>query len=217
MSYFFASSTLLARTMLLRTHHHSHLSLYKLCTAVTGFLRVNQGGLISPVLFNLYVNDIPLLSHHVELALRADDTAIIATSRKLLVSYPDSHLDLQLWLREWRIAINFSKRTPIIFARAGRRLIQTSTSNTLWEPIELVDTTHYLGVTLDTGLTWSSHIDRFRNRTAQSLGTLGPFLKRKSDLSVRNAVLLYKQPNRPMMEYACQAWKSSARSHVRRI
>jgi hypothetical protein len=42
---------------------------------------VAQGGLISPVLFSLYVNDMPALSHHVELALYADDTAIIATLR----------------------------------------------------------------------------------------------------------------------------------------
>jgi len=73
---------------------------------------VAQGGLISPVLFSLYVNDMPSPSHHVELALYADDTAIIATSRKptLLVSYLESYLnDLQRWLSEWRIDINVSK------------------------------------------------------------------------------------------------------------
>ena len=50
---------------------------------------VAQGGLITPVLFSLYVNNMPSPSHHVELALYADDTAIIATSRRptLLVSY----------------------------------------------------------------------------------------------------------------------------------
>jgi hypothetical protein len=48
--------------------------------------------LISPVLFSLYVNDVPSPPHHVELTLYADDTAIIATSRKptLLVSYLES-------------------------------------------------------------------------------------------------------------------------------
>ena len=59
---------------------------------------VAQGGLISPVLFRLYVNDMPSPSHHVELALYADNTAIIAMSRKLtpLVSYLESNLnDLQ--------------------------------------------------------------------------------------------------------------------------
>jgi hypothetical protein len=39
---------------------------------------VAQGGLISPVLFSLYVNDIPVPSRRVELALYADDTAVIA-------------------------------------------------------------------------------------------------------------------------------------------
>jgi hypothetical protein len=41
---------------------------------------VAQGGLITTVLFSLYV-DMPSPSQHVELALYADDTAIIATSR----------------------------------------------------------------------------------------------------------------------------------------
>jgi hypothetical protein len=46
---------------------------------------------------------------------------------------------------------------------------------------------------------------------------LGPLLNRKSDLSVRNGVLLYKQLIRPMMDYAYPAWRSAARSHVRRL
>jgi hypothetical protein len=49
------------------------------------------------------------------------------------------------------------------------------------------------------------------------MGILGPLLKRNSDLSVRNGVLLYKQLIRPMMDYACPAWRSPARSHVRRL
>ena len=64
---------------------------------------VAQGGLTSPVLFSLYVNDMPSHSHHVELGHYADDTAIIATSRKptLLLSYLESYLnDLQRWLSE---------------------------------------------------------------------------------------------------------------------
>jgi hypothetical protein len=46
---------------------------------------------------------------------------------------------------------------------------------------------------------------------------LGSLLNRKSDLSVRNGVLLYKQLIRPMMDYACPAWRSAARYHVRRM
>jgi len=46
---------------------------------------------------------------------------------------------------------------------------------------------------------------------------LGPFLNRKSDLSVRKGFLLYKQLIRTMMDYACPAWRSAARSHVWRL
>ena len=108
-----------------------------------------QGGLISPVLFSLYVNDMPRPSHHVELALYVDDTAIIATSRKpmMLVSYLN---DLQRWLSEWRIAINVPKSTALIFAHAGRRFIQPRQVTLFGEPIQWVDTARYLGVTLDT-------------------------------------------------------------------
>jgi hypothetical protein len=49
------------------------------------------------------------------------------------------------------------------------------------------------------------------------MGMLGPLLNRKSDLSVRNGVLLYKQLIRPMMDYACPAWRSTARTHIRRL
>jgi hypothetical protein len=41
---------------------------------------IMQGGLVSPVLFSLYVNDIPTPSSHVELAQYAYDTALVATS-----------------------------------------------------------------------------------------------------------------------------------------
>jgi hypothetical protein len=69
----------------------------------------------------------PSPSHHIELALFADDMAIIATSCKptLLVSYLEPYLNnLQWWLSEWRNAINVSKSTAIIFACARQRFIQ---------------------------------------------------------------------------------------------
>jgi 4-amino-4-deoxy-L-arabinose transferase-like glycosyltransferase len=46
---------------------------------------------------------------------------------------------------------------------------------------------------------------------------LGPHLNRKSDLSVRNGVLLNKQHIRPLMDYACPAWRSAAHSHIRKL
>jgi len=106
-------------------------------------LRVPPGS----VLYSLYVNDIST-SHQVELALYADYTAVIATSRKptLLVSYLESYLnDLQRWLNEWRIAINVSKSCAMIFASAGQRFIQPRPVTLFVEPIQWVETTRYQG------------------------------------------------------------------------
>jgi len=73
------------------------------------------------------------------------------------------------------------------------------------------------GVTLDKRLTWWPHIEQVSRRTAQSMGLLVPLLNRRSDLSIRNGVLLYKHLIRPLMDYACPAWRSAARTHIRRL
>ena len=126
---------------------------------------VAQGGLISPVLFSLYGNDMPSPSYHVEVALYPDDTAVIATCRNptLHVSYLKSYLnDLQRWLSKWRFAINISKCSAMIFARDGRHLIQPRPVTLFGEHIQWVDYTLYLGVTLEKRLTWSRHIDQVK-------------------------------------------------------
>jgi hypothetical protein len=178
--------------------------------------RVAQGELISR-LFSRYVYEMPSPSHHVELALYTD-MAIVGSSRKptLFVSYLESKLnDIQRWLNEWIIVI-VPKSSAIIFARAERRFIKSRPLRLFGEPIHWVDTTRYLGLTLDKRLAWSPHIDPVRKKTAQRVGMLGPLLNRKNDFSVRNGVLLYKKLIRPIIDYACPAWRSAARTHVRR-
>jgi hypothetical protein len=165
---------------------------------------VAQGGLISPLLFSLYVNDMPVLSRHIKLALYADDTAIIAMSHKsaLLIRYLETYLsDPEGWLREWRIAVNVSKSNAVLFAKAAWQVPRPRPVQFLGEPIERVDTVCYLGVTLDSRLTWWPRIVQVRKKASQQLGVLGSFLNRRSGLTIRNRVLLYKQLIRPMMDY----------------
>jgi hypothetical protein len=86
------------------------------------------------------------------LAVYADETAVMATFRKptMLVTYLDSYLgDLQRLLSEWKIAISVSKSSAMISTRAGRCFIQPRPITLFGEPIQWVDTTHYLDVTLD--------------------------------------------------------------------
>ena len=165
---------------------------------------VAEGGIISPVLFSLYVNDMLSSSLHVELGLYAD--AVIATSCQpaLLGKYLETYFcDSVWWLREWWIPINVSKSTTMLFAKAGRCILKPRPVQLFWEPIRRVETACYLGMILDTRLIWSMHIDEVRKEVTQGLGVLGPLLNRGSELSLRNGVLLYKQLIRPMMDYAC--------------
>jgi Reverse transcriptase (RNA-dependent DNA polymerase). len=79
---------------------------------------IAQGGVISPELFSLYVNDIPMPSHHIKLALCADDTALVSTSKQpqLLLKYLETYLtELETWLQDWRIAINVDKSAAVLF------------------------------------------------------------------------------------------------------
>jgi hypothetical protein len=61
---------------------------------------------------------------------------------------------------------------------------------------------------------WSSHIDQVRKKAFQRLVSL---LNRRSVLSIRNGVLLYRQLIRPMMDYACPVWRFTSRSHIRKL
>jgi hypothetical protein len=49
------------------------------------------------------------------------------------------------------------------------------------------------------------------------MGMLGPLLKKSSDLSIRNRILLYKQLIRPMVDYACPTWRFTACTYVRKL
>ncbi|GFU92439.1 probable RNA-directed DNA polymerase from transposon X-element [Trichonephila clavipes] len=78
-----------------------------------------QGSLLGPLLFNLYINDIPVYSL-TKINLYADDTAIHATYKKLsTISYAiNQHLlYLQNFYDKWKISINVEKSTAIIFTR----------------------------------------------------------------------------------------------------
>jgi hypothetical protein len=102
---------------------------------------VAQVGLTSPVLFSLYVNNIPTPSRHVELAQYTDDTAVVITSHRpsLLIGYLVTYLSrLEHWLRDLRIVINVSESTAILFAKTARRIQKLSPVHFFGEPIQWV-------------------------------------------------------------------------------
>ncbi|GFU51735.1 RNA-directed DNA polymerase from mobile element jockey [Trichonephila clavipes] len=81
-----------------------------------------QGSLSSPLLFTLYVNDVPQtgLSH---LAMFADDTAIITQNKRfsVVISNLQHYISLlDLWLTDWKVKVNASKSACLMFTRRPR-------------------------------------------------------------------------------------------------
>ena len=72
------------------------------------------------------------------------------------------------------------------------------------EEIRWEEKVKHLGVTLNRRLTWSSHIDQVRREASQRLGILSPLLNKRSGLSIRNGLMLYRQQIRPMMDTLAQ-------------
>ena len=90
----------------------------------------------------------PSPPHHAELALYADDTAVIATSRQpaVLVKYLETYLsNLERCLCEWRIYINISKSSSMLFAKAYRRSPNPITIHLFGELIQFFQTVCFLG------------------------------------------------------------------------
>jgi hypothetical protein len=77
-------------------HSRTFQSSFNSATTTSRNMRagVAQGGLVSPVLFSLYVN-MHAPSRHVELAIYAKDTTLLATSQSplLLLSYLETYLN----------------------------------------------------------------------------------------------------------------------------
>ena len=126
---------------------------------------VLQGTILGPLLFIIYINDLPVCLSIVQRT--QNDTHIICTGSDLhLIRSSLSHdLDkLGKWLVSSRLTLNPSKPE---FMLIGPRKRFSTLSDTLElsidnVPIEPVSFVKSVGIRIDENLTWHSHIDRFR-------------------------------------------------------
>ena len=127
---------------------------------------VPQGSPLSPILFILYVSDIPQPNHkYMFLSLFADDIAIWAAGKDFLItsSRLQSYLDkLNKWCQLWRIRLN-SGKTKVINFWKGKQQIKNCNLTMNVHKLELVEKTRFLGLLLDYNLNFKNQFEELLN------------------------------------------------------
>ena len=164
---------------------------------------VPQGSVLGPLLFILYINDLHHSVTDSTLKVFADDVTIY----KVVTDASDCHVlqeDLTrifCWTVAWQVRLNpgkcealniTNKRTPIQFDYTiNGGVIQ-------WKSF-----VRYLGIYVNSKLTWSDHCKMVASKATKLLNVLR---RTMFGCSVLAKDVAYRSIVRPSMEYACAVW-----------
>ena len=121
---------------------------------------VPQGSVLGPLLFLIYINDLPTISDKLQFFLFADDTNIYFDSHDLKIIEKTVNHELKkltLWLNVNRLALNVSKTNFVIF-RANKPIDHNVTLVMNKKALEQKNHVKYLGVLVDEHLRWDSNV-----------------------------------------------------------
>lgn len=177
---------------------------------------VPQGSKISPILFEIYINDIPR-HPKTSLALFADDTAVLSTSKNitLMTDHLQNHLCiLEDWFTRWRIKVNPSKTTALYFSKSP--FVVPPRLRLYGEWISFAREAKYLGVILDWRLSWRSHFTYTIQKIHFATNAISSLLF-NPHMNTTNKILLYKTVLRPILLYAAPVWGFAAPTNLQKL
>lgn len=176
---------------------------------------VPQGSVLGPILFLLFINDLPdAINTFVKIF--ADDTKIYNTVKNeedvaLLQQNIDNAVS---WSKTWQLPFNDSKCKVLHIGKKNTEANYTIGEGEAKINLERVQEEKDLGVTFDDKLDFKTHINQSILKANRILG----ILKRNfCQLDQPSFTLLYKSMVRPHLEYGNTIWRPHKREDINRI
>ena len=181
---------------------------------------VPQGSILGPLLFLLFINDLPLYTNNVYTDLYADDTTVydIQDSVEEIETNLQSTLNnLQAWCRDNGMILNSSKtKVLLVTTTQKRQRLQNENLDLKFnnESLTMITNDKILGVYVDNNLTWSEHIKHLSRKITSSIWLLS---KMKKFLSQGHRVQFYKSYIQPHIDFCNIIWGSSSETNKLKI
>ena len=177
---------------------------------------VPQGSILGPLLFVIYINDIPEIAQYAKFILYADDANIIltaATIEEINTKLKTLTRVLQEWVNSNGLALNLKKTKYMIFSRA--RNIDLPEPLVISEtPIERKHEARFLGVIMDESLNWSKHINAVHTKMSRYIGLM---YKIKKFLPLQVRLQIYHSFVQSYVNYCSLVWGFSNKSNLEKL